>query len=117
MIGIDIQKIFVVGAGTMGGGIAQVAAASGFDVILNDITEPLVNKGRDRIATSLGKLVKKGKLQQSDMDETLSRITTRLCFSSLLAGMKSSAFKWKLNGFTMSCLLPYSKVILGSITL
>ena len=72
---MDIEKVGVVGAGTMGAGIAQVFAQSGFETVLVDIKEELLETGMERIKKSLAKFVEKGKLQQSDMDATLSRIT------------------------------------------
>jgi len=73
---MDIEKVGVIGAGTMGAGIAQVFAQCGFETVLVDIKEELLEKGVDRIKKSLAKFVEKGKLQQSDMDAALSRITT-----------------------------------------
>ena len=73
---MDIEKVGVIGAGTMGAGIAQVFAQCGFETVLVDIKEELLEKGLDRIKKSLAKFVEKGKLQQSDMDAALSRITT-----------------------------------------
>jgi len=73
---MDIEKVGVVGAGTMGAGIAQVFAQCGFETVLVDIKEELLETGLGRIKKSLAKFVEKGKLQQSDMDATLSRITT-----------------------------------------
>ena len=68
---MDIEKVGVVGAGTMGAGIAQVFAQSGFETVLVDIKEELLETGLERIKKSLAKFVEKGKLQQSDMDATL----------------------------------------------
>ena len=57
---MDIKKVVVYGAGTMGNGIAQVCAANGFDVTMVDITQEFVDKGMAAIGKSLGRLVKKG---------------------------------------------------------
>lgn len=70
------QTIGVVGAGTMGSGIAQLAAQHGFQVSLYDLNEELVNKGLGKISSSLARLVEKGKLSEQDRDETLARIRT-----------------------------------------
>jgi len=59
----------------MGGGIAQVAAASGLTVIMHDISEELVAVGRDRIAKNLSRQVEKQKLSQDEMELILARIT------------------------------------------
>lgn len=60
------QKIGVIGAGTMGAGIAQVCAQAGHQVWLCDVEQSFVNNGLDRIASSLAKAVAKGKLSSDD---------------------------------------------------
>lgn len=72
----DIKTIGVVGAGTMGAGIAQIAAQSGFNVILRDISDEALERGMNIIKKSLGRLVKKGKLSQEDADAIVGRIKT-----------------------------------------
>lgn len=67
--------VAVLGAGTMGAGIAQVCAQAGCQVRLQDITEPFVQKGISRIAEFLQKGVDKGKLTAEARAQTLSRIT------------------------------------------
>lgn len=64
----------VVGAGQMGGGIAQVAACSGFDVILYDLNDAALTRGVGAITESLMRMVKKEKLTQSEADQALARI-------------------------------------------
>ncbi len=71
---MDIKVIGVVGAGQMGSGIAQVAAAAGFSVILNDIKDEFVEKGFSAIEKSLARLVKKEKITEKEQQEILSRI-------------------------------------------
>lgn len=71
---MDIQTFGVIGAGQMGGGIAQVAAASGLKVILNDIKDEFVQKGIAVIQKNLSRAVDKGKLSAEDMAATLDRI-------------------------------------------
>ena len=56
---MEINKLGVVGAGQMGAGIAQVAAAVGIEVFINDISDELIAKGIAKISKSLGKLVSK----------------------------------------------------------
>jgi 3-hydroxybutyryl-CoA dehydrogenase len=70
-----IKKIGVVGAGTMGTGIAQVAAASGFEVILNDVGEDYLRRSLATMDKSLAKLAEKGKITE-DKGKILSRIKT-----------------------------------------
>jgi len=74
----DIKTIGVVGAGTMGSGIAQVAAAAGFNVVLRDISEAALERGFRIIERSLGKLVNKGKITEEASKEILGRIRKTL---------------------------------------
>ncbi|MCA1908777.1 MAG: 3-hydroxybutyryl-CoA dehydrogenase [Magnetospirillum sp.] len=76
-----IQKIGVIGAGQMGNGIAHVAAASGFDVILLDITEEALKKGVATIEKNLNRQVQKGKLSEEDKAATMSRIKTTTAYA------------------------------------
>jgi 3-hydroxybutyryl-CoA dehydrogenase len=71
---MDITTIGVVGAGQMGNGIAQVAASSGFPVLLQDVSDAALDRGMATIAKSLGRLVAKGALSQADADATVARI-------------------------------------------
>ena len=73
---MNIQKIGVIGAGTMGGGIAQVAAQSGYEVVLKDISEEYVRAGLAKIKERLGKRVNGGKLESREKDKVLSNIKT-----------------------------------------
>ncbi len=73
---MDIQRLGVIGAGQMGSGIAQVAAASGREVILNDISEPLVLRGKEGIARQIAKGVDKGQLSPEEAEATLGCIRT-----------------------------------------
>jgi 3-hydroxybutyryl-CoA dehydrogenase len=71
-----IQRVFVIGAGLMGHGIAQVSAAAGKQVTLADRTGELAENGKGRIGSNLARQVEKGKLEQADADEILGRIST-----------------------------------------
>ncbi|SIR13795.1 3-hydroxyacyl-CoA dehydrogenase [Haladaptatus litoreus] len=71
----DIDSIGVIGAGTMGSGIAQVAATSGYDVVMRDIKEEFVENGFDTIENSLDRFVSKDKMSEEAADEAVSRIT------------------------------------------
>jgi 3-hydroxybutyryl-CoA dehydrogenase len=75
-----IETIAVIGAGTMGHGIAQVAAASGFRVLLNDVDRESLARGVRAIEANLAKGIKLGKLTDDDRDRTLQHIhgTTNL---------------------------------------
>ena len=70
-----MKKIGVIGAGTMGGGIAQTMAQSGYEVVINEISMEFADKGVERIEKNLEKLVSKGKMEQAQKDEVMSRIT------------------------------------------
>jgi 3-hydroxybutyryl-CoA dehydrogenase len=71
---VDVKTLAVVGAGQMGAGIAQVAAQSGIDVILTDVSPDLVQKGLAGIRGQLDKAVGKGKLKNEDAQATISRL-------------------------------------------
>ena len=73
---MSIDRVFVIGAGLMGHGIAQVSAAAGKQVTLSDRTAELANKGRDRIAGNLARQVEKGRLEQTAAEEILGRVAT-----------------------------------------
>jgi 3-hydroxybutyryl-CoA dehydrogenase len=68
--------VAVVGAGLMGGGIAQVSAVAGHQVILRDVTDDALDRGRAAIAKSLDRIVAKGNLERSAADQALARIST-----------------------------------------
>ena len=70
-----MKTIMVIGAGQMGGGIAQVAAQAGYSVILNDIKEEFVTRGFGIIQKNLSRSIEKGKLTTEDKDLILGRIT------------------------------------------
>src|SRR5262245_19658049 len=78
-----IKTIGIVGAGTMGNGIAQVFAQAGFSVRLVDIAQPLLDRARPTIEKSLGKFVEKGKLSAADRDATLERLSTSTALDRL----------------------------------
>src|SRR4051812_482417 len=70
----DQNVIGVVGAGTMGSGIAQVAAQAGYEVVLYDIKEEFVERGLTNIASGLQGRVDRGKLDAGEMEAILGRI-------------------------------------------
>ena len=73
---MELKTIGIVGAGTMGNGIAQAFAVSGFDVILTDISEAAVQKGLATIAGSLDRLIKKEKMTAEQKAAALAKIQT-----------------------------------------
>jgi 3-hydroxybutyryl-CoA dehydrogenase len=73
---MEIGRIGVVGAGTMGNGIAQVAATAGIDTVMVDVAPVALERGAAAIAKSLDRLVAKGKLAEEARATTLGRLTT-----------------------------------------
>jgi 3-hydroxybutyryl-CoA dehydrogenase len=72
----EIQKVGVVGLGTMGAGIAQVAVQAGFDVVGREVTEELAEAARAKIEHFLGRAVEKGRMKSEDRDAALARLRT-----------------------------------------
>ena len=73
---MSVGRVAIVGAGTMGAGIAQNVIASGIPVALIDADQPAVERARDGIAASLGRAVARGRLSQGDADAALGRLAT-----------------------------------------
>jgi 3-hydroxybutyryl-CoA dehydrogenase len=73
---VSINQIMVIGAGQMGSGIAQVCAMAGYDVILHDIKDEFVQKGIENIQKNLNRQVEKGRMEESEKETILSRLTT-----------------------------------------
>jgi 3-hydroxybutyryl-CoA dehydrogenase len=73
---MSIKTVGVIGAGTMGNGIAQVFAQAGFSVCLVDVAQPMLDRARGSIEKSLGKFVDKGTLSAADRDAALGRLST-----------------------------------------
>jgi len=71
---MEIKTIGVVGAGQMGNGIVQVAAQSGFSVVMSDIADSFLQKGLGTISKNLGKMVEKGKIPPQKKEEIMGRI-------------------------------------------
>ncbi len=95
--------IGVIGAGTMGNGIAQTAAASGFDVVMCDISDEFVQKGFNNISKSLDRFIKKETLTEEGKSEILGRIKTTTdlndlkdCFLVVEAATENFDIKKKL---------------------
>jgi 3-hydroxybutyryl-CoA dehydrogenase len=80
----EIKRVGVLGCGLMGSGIAQVAAAAGYDTVVRDVSKELLDRGRAGIEKSLAKFVEKGKLDAAARDATLKRLS----FTTSVADLK-----------------------------
>lgn len=79
----QIEKVGVLGAGLMGHGIAQVAAQSGYQVVVRELDEPTLQKGIGKIEKQLARAVEKGKASQEDADAVRGRIRGTLDYGDL----------------------------------
>ena len=82
---MDIRTIGVVGAGQMGGGIAQVSLMGGFKVLINDVSEALVSRGRANIEKGLEILVRKEKISAADREKMLGNLVGTVNLSDFAA--------------------------------
>ena len=82
---LKIEKIGVIGAGTMGNGIAHVSALSGFDTVLVDVKDEFVQRGFDTIQKNMDRQVKKEKISQSELETSMNRITLSTDYNQLSA--------------------------------
>ncbi|WP_396268852.1 3-hydroxybutyryl-CoA dehydrogenase [Ideonella sp.] len=80
---MSIQTVGVIGAGTMGNGIAQACAVSGIAVVMVDISQQAVDKGLATVAGSLDRLIKKEKMTAAAKDAALARISTSTDYAAL----------------------------------
>lgn len=81
---MNVNTVGVVGAGTMGGGIAQVFAQAGYNVTLVDVARPMLDRARGAIEKSLAKLVEKSKLTASEREAALSHLTFTTAIAALV---------------------------------
>ncbi|MGL4236081.1 3-hydroxybutyryl-CoA dehydrogenase [Tabrizicola sp.] len=77
---LKIEKIGVIGGGTMGSGIAQVFAMAGYPVLVQDLAEPALDRARKTVETSLSRLVKKGTLTEAKAAQAMALIATTTVF-------------------------------------
>jgi 3-hydroxybutyryl-CoA dehydrogenase len=80
---LEIKKVGVVGCGTMGSGICEICARSGFDVVFSEANSEAVDAGKERIGRSLGRAVERERMTQEDADAVLGRITGSTSFEGL----------------------------------
>ncbi|MBL8472042.1 MAG: 3-hydroxybutyryl-CoA dehydrogenase [Rhodocyclaceae bacterium] len=102
---MDIKKVGVVGAGTMGNGIAQVFAVAGFEVLLTDISAAALERATNTISGSLDRLIKKDKMTADQKAAAMARISATTEFGALAdadllveAALENEEFKVKLFG-------------------
>ena len=79
----DVKRVGVVGAGTMGSGIAQVVASSGREVVLLDVSDSALDRGMATIKNSMARFVKKGEMSEEESKSILSRIYVTKMYSDL----------------------------------
>src|SRR5512134_2179738 len=80
---MQVNKVGVVGAGTMGNGIAQICAAAGYDVVMRDVEEKFCERGMKTIGKNLDRLVSRGKMTEDDKAALLGRIKTTTALDPL----------------------------------
>lgn len=83
MVELEIKRIGVVGAGTMGSGIAQVAAQAGFEVVMNDVEERFVQSGLQKIEKNLARAVEKGKMTAEEQAAVAAKIRGTISLEDL----------------------------------
>jgi 3-hydroxybutyryl-CoA dehydrogenase len=118
---MQIGKIGVVGAGTMGNGIAQAFAMAGFEVVLTDVAEPALQRGVGAVAASLDRLIKKDKLTAADRAVVLGRIrattdTALLADRDLIVEAATERLDLKLKVFADLDRLVAPQAVLASNT-
>ena len=116
-----IQTVGILGAGTMGNGIAQTCAVAGFSVVMVDISDAAVQRGLGTVASSLDRLIKKEKITEADKASALARIHGSTAYEDLQkadfvieAATENHALKLKILQQVDALLAP--EVILASNT-
>ena len=118
---MSIQRVGVIGAGTMGNGIAHVFAGSGYDVVLCDLEQRFLDRGLDTIARNLDREVAKNKIAAADKSATLARIRpvldrSKLTDCDLVVEAATEKFEIKAETFRELDRLMRPDVILASNT-
>jgi 3-hydroxybutyryl-CoA dehydrogenase len=86
---VTVKKLLVAGAGQMGAGIVQVSAVAGLDVVMIDVADEFIERGRAGIEKGLGRMVAKGRMEPAARDAALARITTS---TDMAAGADADLF-------------------------
>ena len=115
---MEIKKIGIVGAGQMGSGIAEVAITSGFQVLMRDVNQDAIEKGKNRIISDLERQVQKGKVAGEEKEGALRRLATTSRMEDLRdsdfiieaateqAPLKGEIFKKKIKGHPLVAAWP-----------
>jgi 3-hydroxybutyryl-CoA dehydrogenase len=80
---MKIKSVGIIGAGTMGNGIAQVCAVAGLDVVMIDVNEVAIDRGMANIQRSLDRLIKKEALTEAQKEQALKRIKVSTAYADL----------------------------------
>ena len=118
---MQITTVGIIGAGTMGNGIAQACAVSGINVVMVDISDAAVAKGVATVAGSLDRLIKKEKISAADKDAALARIKTSTSYEDLKAAQlvieaATENYELKLKILKQAAALLPPEVIVASNT-
>lgn len=118
---MTLKTIGVIGAGTMGNGIAQTCAVRGYDVIMQDVSDAVLQRGLGTIQKSLGRLVSKEKISQADCDAAMGRIQTTVDIHAmadrdLVIEAASENLEIKLSVFTQLNEICADRTILATNT-
>jgi 3-hydroxybutyryl-CoA dehydrogenase len=114
---MSIDRVAVIGAGTMGSGIAHVFARSGFEVLLCDIEQSFLDKSVERIRTNLGREAAKGKLTAEEVEAAAARVQTttdrtKLAGADLAVEAASERFEIKAELFrSLDTILPREAIL------
>ncbi len=76
-----LRRIGVIGSGQMGGGIAHVCALAGYDVVVTDVSDDALQRGREAIDRNLSRQVSRGKIREEEKDAALRRIQMGLDYA------------------------------------
>jgi 3-hydroxybutyryl-CoA dehydrogenase len=82
---MGLKTLGIIGAGQMGAGIAQVAAQSGLNILLNDISDEMVERGKQGIERSIDRMIQRGRIEPSERDRIIRRIETTTNLADLAA--------------------------------
>ena len=118
---MQITTVGIIGAGTMGNGIAQACAVSGVQVVMVDISDAAVAKGVATVASSLDRLIKKEKITEADKATALARITTSTSYDALKSAQlvieaATENYELKLKILRLADALLAPEVIIASNT-